>query len=323
MAFCRAGFLLYYKYISMKRMTFLPVAVAAGLGLWLTSGCSKSPEPGSSGAAGVEKPTLKFSAIPDQNKTNLEKFNVVASYLAKELGIRVEYVPSPDYGTSVTNFKNKDIQLAWFGGLTGVQAREAVPGATAIAQGDTDPKFIAYVIAHKDSGLAMSENFPMALGDMDFTFGAPDSTSGRLMPQYFIEQATGKPVADFFKKGLNYGKDHDGTAESVQSGKFMAGVLNSSVFDKRVKEGKTDPNVVSVVWKTPPFQDYNWTAHPVLEKTYGEGFTLKLQRALIDMTTKAPELLAVFPRKAMIPAKNEDYATIREVAIKSGLLRTK
>jgi phosphonate transport system substrate-binding protein len=299
----------------MHKKQFIFAILASGLTLSFGPGCKKD-ESGSD-----SKKALKFSAIPDQDNKNLEKFNSIASHLSKELGVPVEYVASANYAASVTAFRNGDIQLAWFGGLTGVQAREFVPGAKAIAQGDTDPAFVSYVIAHKDSGLMPSSEFPKKIGTLNFTFGEPQSTSGRLMPLYYFEKETGIPATQFFKKGINFSKDHDATCELVQAGTFQAGVVNFSVFDKRVKEGKTDPNIVQVIWKTPPFADYNWTAHPDLEKTYGAGFTDKLQKALIDMTTKAPQLLEVFPRKAMIPAKNEDYEGIKAVAQSLGFLQ--
>ena len=300
----------------MNRIRTVLCTLGIGLGILLGPACEKKPAAGGSPAK-----TLKFSAIPDQDKKNLEKFNAIAGYLAKELGVPVEYVASSDYAASVSSFRNGDIHLAWFGGLTGVQAREFVPGATAIAQGDTDPAFIAYVIAHKSAGLQPSEQFPKQLGELNFTFGEPQSTSGRLMPQYFFEKAAGRSIDQFFSKGLNFSKGHDATCELVQAGAFQAGVVNYSVYDKRVTEGKTDPDIVQVVWKTPPFADYNWTAHPDLEKTYGGGFTAKLQQAIIGMTTKAPALLQVLPRKAMISAKNEDYDAIKAVAAKLGFLK--
>lgn len=301
----------------MNRKRIVLCTLAAGFGLIFGQGCEKKTESGPGPASSAK--TLKFSAIPDQDKKNLEKFNAVAGHLTKELGVPVEYVASANYTASVSAFRNGDIQLAWFGGLTGVQAREFVPGARAIAQGDTDPAFLAYIIAHKDAGLQPSEAFPKQIGDLKFTFGDPQSTSGRLMPQFFIEKETAMTIDEFFKKGTNFSRDHDATCDLVQAGTFQAGVVNYSVYDKRVKEGKTDPNVVHVVWKTPTFADYNWTAHPDLEKTYGAGFTDKLQKALIGMTA-TPALLEVFPRKAMIAAKNEDYEGIKAVAAKLGFL---
>jgi len=308
-----------------RKQTILPILVSS-LGLLFGQGCEKKSGSSTSGAEpGVSSSsakTLKFSAIPDQEKKHLEKFNSIAGHLSKELGVPVEYVASPDYTSSVTSFRNGDIHLAWFGGLTGVQAREFVPGAKAIAQGETDPAFISYVIAHKDTGLEPSAEFPKQISELNFTFGDPQSTSGRLMPQFFFEKESGMPITQFFKKGLNFSKDHDATCQLVQAGTFQAGVVNYSVYDKRVKDGKTDPNLVKVLWKTPPYADYNWTAHPDLEKTYGAGFTAKLQKALIDITTKAPQLLEVFPRKAMIPAKNEDYDGIKAEAQSLGFLKT-
>lgn len=310
-------------YASMNRKRLILSLLASSLGLLVGPGCEKKSEPSApaGGGGSTSAKTLRFSAIPDQDKKNLEKFSAIAGHLAKELGIPVEYVASPDYASSVSSFRNGDIQLAWFGGLTGVQAREFVPGAKAIAQGDTDPAFIAYVIANKDAGLQPSDQFPKQIGELNFTFGEPQSTSGRLMPQFFFEKEAGMPIDQFFKKGVNFSKGHDATCELVQAGTFQAGVVNYSVYDKRVKDGKTDPAVVQVIWKSPTFADYNWTAHPELEKIYGAGFTDKLQAALIGMTTKAPALLEVFPRKAMISAKNEDYEGIKAVAAQLGFLK--
>ena len=86
-------------------------------------------------------PVLAFTAIPDQNTTELqEKFKPLADYLSERLDVRVEYLPVRDYQASVELFRNGDVLLAWFGGLTGVQARQTVPGARAIAQGQADPR---------------------------------------------------------------------------------------------------------------------------------------------------------------------------------------
>src|SRR3990172_4547745 len=114
--------------------------------------------------------TLRFTAIPDQNTTELtEKFQPFADYLGKQLSMKVEYVPARDYQATVEMFRNGDVQLAWFGGLTGVQARKAVPGARAIAQGKEDPQYYSYFVAHKDTGLTESESFPQAIASMTFT----------------------------------------------------------------------------------------------------------------------------------------------------------
>ena len=137
--------------------------------------------------------TLYFSAIPDNNKGKLqERYDKIAAYLGQALGIEVAYKPSIDYDASVEAFKNGEIQLAWFGGVSGVQAREAVEGAQCIAQGKIDPEFVSYFIAHKDAGIVPGTEFPMGMESKSFTFGSSGSTSGRLMPEFYIRQHTSK-----------------------------------------------------------------------------------------------------------------------------------
>jgi phosphonate transport system substrate-binding protein len=267
-----------------------------------------------------EAPTLRFTAIPDQTSTELqEKFQPFSEYLSRELGISIEYIPARDYQASVEMFKNGDVHLSWFGGLTGVQARQAVPGARAIAQGEVDPRYYSYFIAHHDTGLKLSEEFPSALAELRFTFGSESSTSGRLMPEYFISQYSGQSLEQFFTDPVGFSGSHDKTAELVESGQYQAGVINYQVYDRRVEEGKTDPDVCRIIWETPLYADYNWTAHPELESMFGEGFTDRLQQALVQIDD--PLLLAALPRNRLIPARNEEFEGIREVAEKLGMLR--
>ena len=272
------------------------------------------------GTESQEKPTLRFSAIPDQTSTELqEKFQPFSAYLSRELGVAVEYVPARDYQASVEMFKNGDVLLSWFGGLTGVQARQAVPGARAIAQGEADPQYYSYFIAHQDTGLELSEEFPSAIAELRFTFGSESSTSGRLMPEYFISKNSGQSLEEFFEHPVGFSGSHDKTAELVESGQFQVGVLNYKVYDRRVEVGQTDPEVCRVIWKTPLFADYNWTVHPDLDALFGNGFSDRLQQALIQIDD--PVLLAALPRNRLIPARNEEFEGIRAIAEKLDMLR--
>ena len=284
---------------------------------------TSSPTAGPSTAASSQPAnggTLRFSAIPDQNATELkEKFDPLASHLSQKLGIPVEYVPATDYRASVEMFKNGDIHLAWFGGLTGVQARQAVPGARAIVQGDSDPKFVSYFVVNHSAPVQPSGTFPMELAKLSFTFGPASSTSGRLMPEYYLRQNTGKSPAEFFGREPSFSESHDKTLELVEAGTVQAGVVNFEVYDQRVADKKTNPDTVRVIWKTPQYTDYNFTAHPELEKQFGAGFIDKLQQTLIAV--EDAKLLSAFPRKKLIPAKNEDYAQIEKVAKELGFLR--
>ncbi len=265
-----------------------------------------------------EQKTFVFTAIPDQDPTRLmQRFSAVADYLHEKLGVPVKYVPVKDYPAAVTAFVNDEVQMAWFGGFTGVQARSRVPGSQAIAQGIEDKQFKTYFIANAATGLAKSAELDKGMAGKTFSFGSRSSTSGRVMPEYFIEQAFGKPPTDVFSK-VGFSGDHTKTIQLVQSGAYEVGAVDYSVWGLEVKAGHVDESKVKVIWESPPFPDYQWTVRGKLDKTYGDGFTKRLQEALID--AHDPKILGAFGRTKFVAADNAEYKPIEDVAKKDGLL---
>lgn len=263
--------------------------------------------------------TLYFSAIPDQDETSLvARFSKIADYLSIELGVPVEFVPVKSYPAAVTAFRNNQIQLAWFGGLSGVQARLLSPGAKAIAQGAEDPGFVTYFIAHESIDITASSAFPAdQIRGATFTFGARTSTSGRLMPEYHIRRETGAAPTEFFSR-VGFSGDHSQTLRLVASGAWEVGAINYAVYDKALAEGAPETKTAKIIWKTPPYPDYNWTIRGDVDARFGEGFTGRVQAALVGMTD--PTLLASFPRSAFIPANNAEFIPIEETGRALGLL---
>ena len=270
-------------------------------------------------AQAAETRHFVFTAIPDQDETRLvERFSKVAVYLEANLGVPVKYVPVKSYPAAVTAFVNGEVQLAWFGGFTGVQARLAQPGARVIAQGEEDANFKSLMIANAASGLKPSPDFPKAIEGKSFTFGARASTSGRVMPEYFIRAAFGGRAPNEVFRQVGFSGDHSRTIQVVQSGAYEIGVLDYSVWELERKAGKVDESKVSVIWESPPFPDYQWTARGDIDAIYGAGFTNKLTATLLAIDSKS--ILEQFGRSKFIAAKNEDYAPIEAVARASGLL---
>ena len=262
--------------------------------------------------------TFTFTAIPDQDETKLkERFSLLANYLAKELKMDVKFVPVKSYSASIAAFRNNQVQLAWFGGLSGVKARLIVPGSVAIAQGVEDPNFHSFIIAHSSTGLEKSDTIPAGVEGKTFTFGSKGSTSGRLMPQYFISKQFGKSPDELFKK-VGFSGNHSKTIALVQSGAYEVGATNYKVWKKELKAGKIDPSKVKIIWQTPGYPDYNFTVRGDLDKQFGEGFTTKLQNVLINI--KDEKILNAFPRSGFIKATNEDFQPILDTARKLGLV---
>ena len=268
--------------------------------------------------ARAQQPTLVFTAIPDQDETRLvERFTIYAKYFEAKLGIPVKYLPVKSYPAAVTAFTNNQVQLAWFGGFTGVQARLSVPDSQAVVQGAEDVAFTSHFIAHASAGLTPGKDFPKSIEGKAFTFGSRSSTSGRVFPEHFIREALGKAPEQVFSR-VGFSGDHSKTIELVQSGAYQVGAVDRLVYENAVKTGKVTDKDVSIIWTTPPFPDYHWVARGDMDKTFGAGFKDKLVAAMLAVDD--PKMLAIFDRTKFIPTKNENYKVIEEVGKLSGLL---
>ncbi len=273
---------------------------------------------GTDGDPGGE--TLVIGGIPDQDLSRLEeRFNGIAEYLEEETGLDVEYRPSTSYSALVTAFGNGDVQFAWFGGLTGVQARSAAPGADAVLQRPRDTEFKSVFIVGSDVSAQTLED----LQGLSFTFGSESSTSGHLMPRFFLDRAGINPEEDF-RGQPSYSGSHDKTWKLVESGSFNAGALNATVWERAVAEGQVDTSKVRVLELTEPYYDYHWLQHPDIDQTHGEGSATKISDALksLDMAdAKEQKLLDLFETDGFIDTQNENYAAIEQTARDLDLIR--
>ena len=274
------------------------------------AGCGKD--------ASTSKRPFTISAIPDQDPEKLQRlYGGVAAYLSKELGVPVVYRPVTDYTASVTAFKVGELDMVWYGGLTGVQARLQVPGARAIAQRDIDDQFHCVFIANKATDITDLAG----LKGHTFTFGSESSTSGRLMPQYFLAQA-GIKLDDF--KGKNgFSGSHDKTIKLVAAGAYDAGALNEQVWKQYVKNGAPELEQVRLIWTSPPFHDYHWVLHPGVAGRYGSDFPDKVKAALLKLNASNPEdkpVLDLFGAARFIPTDEANYREIETIGKQIGLI---
>ncbi|GAA1436720.1 putative selenate ABC transporter substrate-binding protein [Microlunatus lacustris] len=281
---------------------------------------------GSSAGGGADEPvTLRISAIPDRDPAELAaRENALAGYLSTSLGVPVEYVPVTDYAASVSLFKTGDLDLVFYGGLTGVQARQQVPDAVLLAQRDIDARFKSVFIANRAAGVGEVDDVAglAALRGKRFTFGSESSTSGRLMPEHFLAEAGVTSATDFAGRP-GFSGSHDKTVDLVESGSFEAGVLNVQVWEDRVGAGTVDLDDVEVVLTTPTYHDYHWIAGPELDDRLGDGSTDRLRDALLGLDGSDPTesaVLDLYGASAVVAAGPQDHAEIEQIARRLGLL---
>ena len=269
---------------------------------------------------------LRIGAIPDQNPERLNRlYKVLSSELSEQLNIQVRYKPLTNYAAAVTAFRTGNLDLVWFGGLTGVQARLQTKGSKVISQRDIDEKFHSVFIANKKSSIKKITNINdlKTLKDKRFTFGSESSTSGRLMPQYFLNKA-GVQLKDFKGASPGFSGSHDATLMLVQSGSYEAGALSEEVWKRNLERGRVDPSKVFVIWKTPSYHNYHWIAQGNLDKKFKKGFTKDLTNVFLrfnEKSKKQKQILELFSAKKFIISKNENYNQIEKVGRKIGKIK--
>ncbi len=274
-------------------------------------GCSRRDQTDAEGQR-----TLRVTGIPDENPTELARKNEpMVSYLEGKLRTRVEYVPVTDYGAAVQALAADKVDFAWLGGFTHVQAR-VMAGAVPLCMRDIDREFKTVFIASRGSGIRS----PADLKGKTFAFGSKSSTSGHLMPRHFlITQFHIDPDKDLQGNPV-YSGAHDATVKLVESGKVQAGALNIEVWDRMVRDKQVDTAAVEVIWTTPPFVDYVWTASKRVPAAQRDAF----RRAFLDLDASKPEQAAVLKLQGatkFVPAQPSDFDSLEQVARSVGLLK--
>ncbi|WP_312940829.1 putative selenate ABC transporter substrate-binding protein [Stutzerimonas balearica] len=258
--------------------------------------------------------TLRVSAIPDEAPTELiRKFKPLGEYLEKELGMPVKFTPVSDYAAVVEALASDRLDMAWLGGFTFVQARLKTGNAIPLVQREQDEQFTSKFITADPEVKTLKD-----LEGKTFAFGSVSSTSGSLMPRYFMLKDGIEPEK-FFKR-IAYSGAHDATAAWVQAGKADGGVLNASVWDKLVAAGKVDTSKVRVIGTTPTYYDYNWTVRGTLDP----ALTEKIKAAFLALDPANPEHKAILDLQAasrFIETKPENYEGIEKAARAAGLLK--
>ena len=268
----------------------------------------------------AETPVLTIGGIPDQDISLLtRRFETVSDYLSEQLDLEVRYIPSVSYAALVTAFGQGDIQLGWFGSLTGVQARAAAPGSQAIVQRARDAEFHSVFIA----GAGVQADGLQDLAGLTFTFGSESSSSGHLMPRYHMVQEGVDPDEEL--SGVpGYSGSHDKTWQLVETGAYQAGALSEAVWESAVENGRVDTSIVKAFYTTPPYHNYNWSVHLQADDTFGDGFSMRLQEVLTGLDPSVEleaEILDLFNAESFIETNNDNYRAIEEIARDLDIIR--
>ncbi len=286
------------------------VAVVLLVTFGAVSGCGDS-------AAIARSQVLRFSVIPDWNKGKLAvDSRNLAKLLTEKLGVEVRYEQTNSYLACVNALAANKIDFAWLGGKTTCDAIDECKGsAHVIATRDIDLMFKSYFIGNRES-IAAGKLMPVddlvkwqgKTKSVRFTFGSRGSTSGHLMPRYFLSEAGIDPEDSFQSVGYAEGS-HAGTLQSVASGAVDCGALNYAYYDAASAEDKAK---APVLFTTSDYVDYAWVAHDRI----GEDRLQALREVLLGLDRKEPSqasILDAWSAGQFVAAEDEMWDSIRQV----------
>ncbi|MCA1613457.1 MAG: putative selenate ABC transporter substrate-binding protein [Acidobacteria bacterium] len=265
----------------------------------------------SSGAA--RPPVLRVSMIPNTDPGKIvRESRPLVEYLEKETGAKVELTVPTNYAAVVEAIANDQVDIAYLGGFTYVQASGRA-GVRPLVQRERDRNFHSVFITQPGSGIESLAD----LKGRTFAFGDVNSTSGHLMPGYFMRQNNVNPEVI---SEAAYTGGHDATALAVANKKADAGAMDEAVFEKMTKEGKLDPAKVRVFYTTPPFFDYVWAARKGLDPQLAEKFSAAFLKMSAGGGSQKP-LLDLLGATRYERANDSDYDRLRQAARAAGLMK--
>ncbi len=256
---------------------------------------------------------LRMAVLPDQSRDSLlSQYNPLVDYLESATALEIELVLPLDYVDLVDQFDAGHVDLAWFGGLTFTQAEQRSRAQPLVFR-DIDLEFTSCYLASAADARTTIDEFRGAT----FSFGPSLSTSGHLMPRYFMTNDGLDP--DQFFASIRHSAGHDRTAALVADGTVALGVANCIIVQALFENGVLSDDDVRIIETTPPYSDYVWATRADLD----ERVKVSILDAFLSLDAMNPEhlgLLRLHGANEYLPAGREDFKLVRLAAIQADLL---
>lgn len=263
--------------------------------------------------SGQERPsTIRIGLIPniapDRQRTLYKPFG---DYLGDYLNTPVELFVATDYAGVVEALASDKLDLAYFGGVTYVQAEQRAqlyPIVTEVDRETSTTSYYSAIITRVDSPIMNTAD----IQGKKFAFGDINSTSGSLYPRIMLDRAG---IGSFSDPNLFvYTGGHDATALAVVNGAVEAGGIEKRIMQRLIDGGQVDGSQIRIVEQSLVL-GYPWCVRAALDPELVETMT----QAFENITN--PELLRLMRAESYARVTAADYEEVRSEARRLGILR--
>lgn len=285
------------------------------LSLLMTAGCSEPKAPAPRPAPPAEGRTLTIGLIPEQNIfRQMERYEPLAGYISKKIGIKIKLKVLPRYGNIIDNFVSAGMDGAFFGSFTYALAHAKL-GVEVLARPEDKEGISAYhglLLVRKDSRIRSVED----MRGKRFAFVDKATTAGYLLPLAYFKR---HGIADYrtYLKETYFAGTHEDVIDDVLNKKADIGAAKNTVFDRLAKAEARYRNEL-VVLDTSPNVPENSLA---VKKDLAADVKKQLQEALLKMhdDPEGRAVLDTFGARKFIETTDRDYATVFTYAKEIGL----
>jgi len=298
----------------MKNWMLRTIVVLAAI--WISAAVAIAGSVSELGAVGE----LNFGIISTESTAGLKKgFEPFLEDMSAVLGMKVNAFFAPDYAGVIEGMRFGKVHIAWFGNKSAMEAVDRAGGEVFAQTVDVsgNPGYWSLILVHKDSPYQSIDDIIAAGKDLTFGNGDPNSTSGYLIPSYYIWGKRGIDPVKHFKRVTN--ANHETNALSVATGRVDFATNNTESLS-RVKVNKPELyEQIRVIWQSPliPSDPFVWRKDlPEELKASIKAFVLGYGR-LGPEAAKQREILAGMS-SGWAPFHNSDnrqLLPIREIAL--------
>ena len=261
-----------------------------------------------------ESKELNFGIISTESSQNLKTvWEPFLADLSKQTGYKVNAFFAPDYAGIIQGMRFDKVDIAWYGNKSAMEAVDRANGEVIYQTVDKDgkPGYWSLLIAHKDSKINSVKDMLDNAKTLNFSNGDPNSTSGYLVPGYYVFAENNVDANKIFKRSVN--GSHEVNALSVANKQVDVATFNTEGMDRLNKTHPEKAAELKVIWKSPliPSDPIVW------RKNLPEDAKTKL-KTFFDQYGDKPEELKVLNALSwgkFKPSSNDQLLPIRQLEL--------
>lgn len=171
--------------------------------------------------------------------------------MSKAVGVKVNGFYATDYAGIIEAQRFNKVQIAWYGNKSAIDAVDRANGEVFVQFVDLDgtPGYYSYLITHKDSGIHSLDQVLKNGKDMTFGIGDPNSTSGTLVPSYYVFTLNGLDPKTHFK--VVRSSNHEGNFLAVLNRQVDVATSNSEQTQKVKEKTPEKMEQIRILWTSP------------------------------------------------------------------------